>query len=269
MEIMPSTQERINDTIGEMGLDSKGYRDDRSENPYDASSEWFEEHSAETPRGSRVIGTMHGKDEELEEVKIHILPKVLSGAKELLDQGKKIVFLAEGAIHGTEGSEQNLIASELDNMSNKSITHDTWDDENVEFCSYDENGKDMGLNFDSRMVKKLIAKFGKKEEIEAALYATMRAQNDTFPISEEAKYYLENTIGVDLNDAEKLAELTFNASEGQEGTLTKIMQTWNRLRQENLLRKIKEIEDRGSVAIVTPGYSHAYSLKHVLERGNY
>ncbi len=216
-----------------------------------------------------IIGTMHGKDDELQEVKDHILPTVLSETKELLDKGREVIFLAEGAVHGPEGSEQDLIASELDKISNRTIKHDTWDDENVEFCSYDEDGKNLGVNFDSPMMEKLVAKFKDKEKVEAALYAVMRAQDYTFPISKDAKEYLENTIGVDSNDLEKLADLTFNAPKEKEGIMAKICQTWNRLRQENLLRKIKTIEKHGDITIVTPGASHAYSLKYILEEGNY
>ena len=41
--------------------------------------------------------------------------------------------------------------------------------------------------------------------------------------------------------------------------------TSNAIRQDRLLSKVKDIEGKGGVAIVTPGSSHAWSLKPVLD----
>jgi len=39
-----------------MDLESKGYRDDRLEQKYDGTPEWFEDHTAKTPNGSLIVG---------------------------------------------------------------------------------------------------------------------------------------------------------------------------------------------------------------------
>jgi hypothetical protein len=254
--------------IGEMDLDSKGYRDDRTEKKYDGSPAWFEDHMAKTPTGSLVAGTLHNANiKTAEDIRKQILPGIIKSAEELLLSGRRVIFIAEGAPHGIPGSEQEMVAEELDNLSGGKIGHDTWDDQSVEIFGFDE-GENQGVDFNLPLVKKLVNKFRDAKIVEASLYAMMYGQGYKFPITAGARQFLEK-IGVDPADQSTLYKITFPSNGDKDTILAKVCREYNRLRQENMLRKIKGVEMAGAIAIVTPGASHVYSLKNILEQGLY
>jgi len=71
---------------------------------------------------------------------------------------------------------------------------------------------------------------------------------------------------IDTNNLTALEKVTFPSGSQEDTVPAKVCREYNRLRQENMLKKIKDVEMSGSIAIVTPGASHAYSLKLILER---
>jgi|CXWL01.1.fsa_nt_gi hypothetical protein len=266
-EIQSSVSFALEQKIGDLDLDAKGYRDDRMEEDFDGTPNWFADHTSRTNKGSLMIGTIHG-EEPSEIFEKFVLSPIGDHALRALAVGRRVVFLAEGAVHGPDDSDQQRIADYLDTTSNNRVEHDTWDGSETEICRHDEDGKNLGVDFNLPLVQKLLLKFHDKASVEAALYAMMKATGGGFPVSAEAVDYL-GTFGIDSGDETALFKSTFPSAHENDSPLAIICREYNRLRDENMLRKIKEIEKLGAVAIVTPGASHAYSLKHILENGLY
>jgi hypothetical protein len=248
-------------------LEGDGYRDDRNEGSYENTSDWIGDHTTNTPKGSLIVGTLHNDSESNTEIiRKQIIPRIIEEARkllELLPEGKKIVFLAEGEKHGSPDSEQEMIAVELDKLIGSRIEHDTWDDEALAIY-----GDGMKIDFGLPLIKKLIKKFNDAVIVEAALYAMNRGDYEGFPISSKARKYLEST-GIDPENKDALEKKAFPSKYEKDTIVAEICREYNRLRQENMLNKIKRIEDNEGIAIVAPGSSHAYSLKFILEKGHY
>lgn len=248
-------------STGELSLEKFGYLDDTGEGEYDASPKWINEHTAITSNGSVVAGVLHGYSSKSVKdlIDTKVLPRILSSASSAQKSGKKVVFLAEGAVRGPQGSEQEVIAQALDaNMPD--IEHDTWDDSPVDIFSYGENGEHLGIDTQSPVVQKMAKKYQNVSVVEAGLFASMHGQGEELSLSPAAKEFLQ-TLGIDSTDKDALYHAAFESN----SVLAHVTNEWNRLRQENLLRKVHTVEQEGSIAIVTPGASHAYSLKFILE----
>lgn len=244
-------------------------RDPADEKEFDGSDEWKADHTAATPGGSTIIGTPHagGGDDEEEFINQHVVPGAVAAAKKALADGKKVVFLAEGQTGGYEGSEQESVAKALKSQFGNKVQQDTWDDPD-KVDPFDHSHDPIRLNLNHPAVKQLAQHLNMKpEQVEAGLYAMMAGQGDHILLGDEAEKILVDA-GIDPLDQESLYKAAFPGDHGGAPTpFSKVTDAFNRMRQDSLLSKIKAIEADGGVAIVTPGASHAYQLKDVLEHG--
>lgn len=238
------------------------------EKDFDGGSEvWMNEHTVETSKGSFILGTPHVDDSSKEYVYKKLIPKVLSKAEEAVNKNKKVVFLAEGESRayvengkykpGKENDEQEAVANALYKKFGKDkVNQDTWDDKNVDIL--DESGK---INEESSMMKKLKKKFKEPGQAEAAMYAFMKGQGDDIEIPEAAKTFFKKR-NIDPKNKKKMYQISFPEDSGDEDNEFSVVgKEFNKLRQDNMKKKISDIEKDGNVAIVTPGASHAFEMR--------
>lgn len=107
-------------------------------------------------------------------------------------------------------------------------------------------------------VKKLIEYYGNPALVEVALAMAMFTQDNNckYILSDEAKKLLDSK-GMDSEDGDSMQKMW------DDPLLADVAQKYAQLRDENLVRKVREIEKNGMVAIAIPGAQHAYQLRNV------
>jgi tetratricopeptide (TPR) repeat protein len=233
------------------------------------TSAWDTEHTIETPSGSRIIGVLHRGDNpgyDDHHFKTKVLPGIVDAAKKALSAGKKVKFLAEGMKGGGEYSEQRAIAHALGALG-ADVSQDTWDDESVAPWEGYPDDSNPVITPTLPIVRSLTQFSGGDSDLAiAGLYATLVGQGDEIKLTPSIKKTLKS-LSIDPEDKDALYAATFPSDTGgKPNPLSRIADEYNRIRQENLLTKIKQEEGNGVVAIATPGASHAYALKPFVER---
>ena len=257
----------------------KGFRDESSEPELTDSNhkKWEQEHSVTTANGSTVSGTPHDVTEHpkvFEQLKKH----VADIATKALANRKHVVFLGEGQSFEGETdtdetySEQHAIAKHLHSVTKGKVKQDTWDDGPVDLTNpkaqvWDKLTKATGGNKTQAQAHMAIAMAGQGEG-----WSSLKQQGW---VDKDTADLVQKQTGVDItkrvkkSDKQKLYDLTFPQDNKQPETETShLFRLYNSARQDNMLSKIKKIESEGGVAIVTPGATHAYNLKHVLAPKN-
>lgn len=261
----------------------EGWRswDDEPELKPSNIKEWFDDHQVTTTEGSVLLGTAHVSDDDDDEAPSktvlhkHIIPNAKRVAEKAIKNGKKVVFLGEG--QSFEGddlttnetyNEQHAVAKALNKKFGDKVKQDTWDDESVNI--FEPYAEVWGSLTD--------AAGGSRVKAEAAMAVFLGGQGDgpealSQILSPESKVLIKKRFGVDITkelsekDVDKLYRVAFPGDFGDPpNEVSAIGEAYNAARQDNLVKKIKKIENEGGVAIVTPGSSHAWSLKPVLEK---
>lgn len=244
--------------------------------------EWLQEHSAETLKGSVLLGTPHldyisnKKTLGRSVFEGAVMTAAIQAAEKAISEGKKVTFLAEGSSYADKldeepDNEQWAMAVALNKRFGNKITQDSWDDDEI----YQQ---------DSKTWDKLEKFAGGRKEAQASIVAFLIGQGDNVQetidkfASEEIVPYLNEQLGgvlkknkegvwtMDEEHQEDVYRLSFPGDYGDPPTkISAIGDVYNAIRQDNMLRKIKKAEAKGGVAIVLAGASHAYSLKNHLE----
>ena len=261
----------------------EGYREGYKE--FDGGSkEWVAEHEITTPGGSYILGTPHHGESKKGDAwhKKTLIPSVLAAADKAIKAGKKVVFLAEGGVAGPgswqreqkddPGAEQGQVAEALEKSFGDKVTQDTWDGDRVRI---DKEVRDEEKSTDTNEVtklqvdpkapvtKKLIQKFKDPVLVEAGLAGAMFDQmgeevtENPYIVSPEAQKYLK-AKGIDWNSRGSISKMW------DDDDLSAVAAANAQLRDEEFVKKVRDTEASGAVAIVTPGAQHAYQLKNVL-----
>ena len=235
-----------------------------------------------TEKGSLVSGTSHIWQTEGTSyfLKDTLIPSVTKHAGEFLKKNpkKKVVFLYEGGMiyenqlneDWAKDNEQAQVAKGLKKDFGSKVDLDTWDDENTEPYERDgDNQKFYGDN-DARKIdventvagKKLVKQFGgNKDLVEASLYADLAGEEDVLvEPSDGAKKVLKD-MGIDIKDKKSLLDAAWPENGKPSSDVSKVVSAWSRLRNENMLKKIKDVESAGNIAIVTPGADHINEIR--------
>jgi hypothetical protein len=219
------------------------------------SSEGEELTTITTKNGSTLFGVAHDD---------------IKGAKDIVKQVKgsyspndKVVFMGEGGDSNNvypAGSEQEYIYNQLGKHF-KNMQNDSWD------------GKEFDvMNPQSEMFSQ-IGKDTKQPPhmVTGGIFAAMVGQGqDPQELSKLAdpktiEYLKSKGISDPMNpsdeDVEKMYDLTFPQDKGLPSTdLSKTTDSYNKLRQRNLIRKMNIYEKRGYKVISLAGNGHAEEL---------
>lgn len=257
------------------------WREDQGEVALDPDPEvFFEEHTGISKRGSLIIGTpqlgTQATARERTYFRERVLPTVIVQALRAVDAGQPVTYLTEARgwwsekelkAHYPHETEQYQVAVTLYDRLGQKLQHDSWDDEEI---ALDRPGAKVW-----GPLRMLVGNTGTKTHL--ALTAYFLAQGDD-PKSLRARGILTPEVeeqlkerGLDLerfSDAmlRQLHDLAFPLDFGKPHTeLSAIVAAYTGLRQQHLLTKLRGIESRGGLAIVTPAPNHAWNLKFVVE----
>lgn len=253
--------------------------EDEGDLPEGDYSEWAQEHMAVTPHGSLVIGSVHADPEDEQSPggiyhHSHVVPTVLQHAHDAIRGGKRITFVAEGGTGEDAPGDGGHLARELVKHFGHRVGHDTWDDKPVNV--YDQT---------SPIWKRLYNATGNRALVHAALTAFMAGQGDDPGLlrrhgilTPEGHQHLQQQ-GIDPFDPQHVQTMyammfpkdqnSYPISGGTHNELSLVGEHYNAARQQNLLKKLRDIEQRGHVGIVHAGASHVYNLKPTLEGGRH
>lgn len=231
----------------------------------------WEPGSAFTTRcGSMVHGVpTRGEDPEGDAfIDSRAVQDLVHHAEGALRQGRKVVCLCEGGVHGAEKSEQRTLADAIDQLHRKphhagKILHDTWDDEEVRAIGQNRDGH-FYIDRQSPMFKKLVQIFKDPDLVDAALQAGLsgggKGQTGKILASAQAQSKLL-TLGAQATNQKKLQELAHPDRQGGERTqLSAVMEHYHHERRKNLVKKVKEHEAQGHAVVTMPHHAH---LQHV------
>ena len=219
------------------------------------SSEGEELSTIQTKNGSTLFGVAH------DDVK---------GAKDIVKQVKdtyspddKVVFMGEGGDTNNVypgGSEQEYIHNQLGKHF-KNMQNDSWD------------GKEFDVTNPQAEMFSQIRKDTKQPPhvVNAGIFASMVGQGqdpqelDKLSDPKTIQYLKSNGISDPMNpsdeDVEKMYDLTFPQDKGLPPTdLSKTTDSYNKLRQRNLIRKMNIYEKKGYKVISLAGNSHVEEL---------
>ena len=219
------------------------------------SSEGEELSTMQTKNGSTLFGVVHDD---------------IKGAKDIIKQVKdtyspndKILFMGEGGDSNNVypgGSEQEYIYKQL-GKSFPNMQNDSWD----------------GKEFDVMNPKaEMFSQIGKNTKqpphiVNAGIFAAMVGQGqepeELVKIAEPKtiQYLKSNGISDPMNpsdeDVQKMYDLTFPQDKGLPPTeLSKTTDSYNKLRQRNLIRKMNIYEKKGYKVVSLAGNTHVEEL---------
>lgn len=211
-----------------------------TEMPKDLKSE---EYTVKTPKGSLIQGTPHeGSSRKMDK---HITEHVVPTIKKHLDsiKPKKLVFLQEQHVPGMYMGEQLSIPKELQQYK----PHiDTWNTHTM-FKGDKEKGWEVDKN--SEAFKQLLEKGYHPYDIEASHFAGLSKKvidsNPQFKLNPESRKRLKSKNFANLHKIN--------------------LEYIHAIRNQGLLNKVKEYENKGYHVVATPGAEHAFWVKPLLE----
>lgn len=250
---------------------------------------WEAEHSATTPGGSVLLGTTHMDSEDpttgamdhadptaKASFKEHVINGAVDAAKAAAKAGKKVVVLSEGTMYvddtlddPNDWNEQHAVAKAVHEATGGKAVQDTWDDDTVSLT-----------NPESDVWKRMTSAAGNDPvKAKGALAVFMAGQGQSWDsmvedgwVDDEVAEAVKKATGTDprgklsKKTQQRFYDMAFPGDSGKSHTeVSAIGEVYNAARQENLLRKIREVEADGGVVIAAPGASHAYNLKGALE----
>ena len=266
----------------------KGWRSDRTtegqspmpEDPMQARS-WLQERQARTLQGSLLQGTTHFGSHlqaDRRNALLVAVPQAALFALEALKDGKKVTIITEGHEFNPDTSkpgtsEGDMLASVVYRASKdipKAIVdYQTWDDDPVNVLSSrspiwtrltEAEGGDLNRAKACIAIRMMGLGMQPSEVKEAGL------------LTAEAQGFIERLLDQELPEKlnksirNLLYQVAFPHEFGEESNeVSALGDLYDAVRQSNILRKIREAERKGFVAVVLTGVRHAYNLKPVLE----
>lgn len=246
---------------------------DQDPNPGDYE-DWFKEHMAKTPKGSLVVGSLKidPNDQQNPHAQYYWeyqLPSVIRHAQKAVASGKKLVYISNGDL-SKDTSDVGQIADELNNRFPGKVHHDTASDPLVDVS--DRVSPIWPRMYNAAKWKKDVAHAG----ISASLIGQGEDPSSLIQngiLTPEAREFVAQKYQLDLANPEHAHDIQALAYPKKRGMdhneISHIAEQHSAVLQKSLLKKIKEAEDAGHVAISAPSASSAYSLKDTLEKGQH
>lgn len=243
--------------------------------------EFYEQHTALSRKGSALVGTPRMRPTTTPQEKLYfrerVIPAVIVAATRAVERvaGAPVTFLAEDRIwwkpsdlaaHYPNEGEQYQVAVALHDRFRDRVESDTWDDEEVALTKPG-----------ARVWETLTKLAGSGPKAHTAISAMLLAQGSE-PLAlkrrgvltvEAVEYLKERGLDIDRPGPalqRQALSLAFPLDSGKpHSELSAVVAGYTALRQQNLLKKMQEVEARGGVAIVTPDAPHAWNLKFAVE----
>lgn len=258
-ENKPSSKDTSSESPITTSLSEHGLRK-FPENPPDVIQD-RKDYESTTPEGSSILGVpaFGGRTDKAARnfVTGPLRESMANIIKEAIQAGKKVVLLSPNGVKGLAGSPQRELSDSLRKQFKDGITEDTWDDDDVSPIQWD--GDDESIDTDSHVFKTLNKHFKDPDLVEAALYVNLNQMVHGRRVKTNPR------IAKTLDDRGWNAKNQASLKEAFENDpqIHDILQAFNALRQENLVKKIKKIEASGAVAVASPDAKDAYMLKPV------
>lgn len=200
---------------------------------------------------SVIFGVRHGNVDDVRKVMDYVAKNFATT--------DKVVFVGEGGDANNRyvpGSEQEAIYNQLQNYFN-TIANDSWD------------GKDFDVTNPNAYIFKAVQSLTglTKEQTQAAMYAAMVGQDqDPSELSQLLTsqginflqlYGIKSPENPTHQDLKMMYNLSFPQDTGappQE--ISKATDAYNKVRDQNLLKKLKEYESKGYRVIAAAGEGH-------------
>ena len=219
------------------------------------SSEGEELNTIQTKNGSTLFGVAH---DDIKSAK-----DIVKQIKDTYSPDDKVVFMGEGGDSNNVypgGSEQEYIYNQLGKHF-KNMQNDSWDGKEFDVMNpqaemFSQIGKDT--NQPPHIVKAGIfaAMVGQGQEPEE-----LAKLADPKTIEYLKSQGIKDPMNPDDEDSEKMYDLTFPQDKGLPPTdLSKTTDSYNKLRQRNLIRKMNIYEKKGYKVISLAGNSHLEEL---------
>jgi hypothetical protein len=218
----------------------------------------------QTKKGSTIFGVEHDN--------IKGAKQVVDDVKKMYPKDSKIVFLGEGGDENNKyvkGSEQEYIHNEL-KKHYPNFTNDSWDGKELDVHNdqsmlYDYQKKKTGLPHDIVMAGNWANMVGQNEKLKAEDYLSDDGKNFLQKSAKEAGFAsIENFETPTKTDYDTLYRLSFPADYNDKVTsVSKLADTFNEIRDENLIKKTKEYESKGYKVIAPVGDGHIDLIKNM------
>jgi hypothetical protein len=211
----------------------------------------------QTKKGSTIFGVEH---DDIKGAK-----QVVDDVKKMYSPDDKLVFIGEGGDANNVypgGSEQEYIHNQLGKHF-KNMQNDSWD------------GKEFDVTNPQAEMFSQIGKDTKQPPhiVNAGIFAAMVGQGqDPQELAKLAdpktiEYLKSNGVSNPVNpsdgDVEKMYDLTFPQDKGLPPTdLSKTTDSYNKLRERNLISKMNSYEKKGYKVVSTAGNGHIDLIKN-------
>ena len=213
----------------------------------------------------------------------------MSDAEQVVDYVKKhfspedkVVFMGEGGDDSNKyvaGSEQEMIYNELSSYF-ENLTNDSWDGSDLNVMNdqstlYKIQKEKTGLSHNQVLAANWASMVG-QNVLQGQSIADFAAEDYLSPegikflktSAQEANLPLSNNLYQPTEeDFDTLYRLSFPEDHGDRYTkVAKVADAFNKSRDENLLKKLKQYESRGYKVIATAGEGHIDLIKAMLKK---
>ena len=213
----------------------------------------------------------------------------MSDAEQVVDYVKKhfspedkVVFMGEGGDDSNKyvaGSEQEMIYNELSSYF-ENLVNDSWDGSDLNVMNgqstlYKIQKEKTGLSHNQVLAANWASMVG-QNALQGQSIADFAAEDYLSPegikflktSAQEANLPLSNNLYQPTEeDFDTLYRLSFPEDHGDRYTkVAKVADAFNKSRDENLLKKLKQYESRGYKVIATAGEGHIDLIKAILKK---
>jgi len=220
----------------------------------------------QTKKGSTIFGVEH---DDIKGAK-----QVVDDVKKMYSPNDKIVFMGEGGDKDNNyvpGSEQEYIHNEL-KKSFPNMENDSWDGADLDVHNdqsllYKYQKKKTGLPHNIIMAGNWASMVGQGEGLDSmnpSKYLNDDGKNFLQQSAKEAGFPpISNFDKPNKKDKKILYRLSFPADYNDKNTgVSKVSDSFNAARDENLIRKTKDYENKGYKVVSTAGNGHIDLIKN-------
>jgi hypothetical protein len=224
--------------------------------------------------GGLMYGTKHDNTKMVDDILDDVKSKIPK------ERWKDVVFVGEGGFKNNDGEFE--FKGEMDHSASKfkemGSSVDTWDGDDTDVTNnesplYKRQEEETGLSNEEVMAANWASMVGQGDSVEDMIpedYLTDKGKELLKKSAEEANLPLSDTWDSNPTeeDVDSLYRLSFADDNGDKKTKVHDAQvSFNKFRDENLLRKNKELAAQGKIPITIAGESHVDLVDKMTRKG--